>query len=142
MRGGGDTYFSGKMLAKLGRIIAIAQELRGLAATPEDKMPDGSSLDDRELLLIINKCKEVTLPSAKDVMLAVDRLRQAVEIWLSDKAEAQFTFDSKWGGLVNCGCNWNGDGCSNVVPDCPAYQDAGLNFGNAFYNGECCCTII
>ena len=35
MQGAGDTYFSGKMLAKLGRIIVVAQELCGLAETLE-----------------------------------------------------------------------------------------------------------
>ncbi|KAL3783153.1 hypothetical protein ACHAW5_002177 [Stephanodiscus triporus] len=40
MQGAGDTYFSGKMLAKLGRIIVIAQELRGFAERPELNQPD------------------------------------------------------------------------------------------------------
>jgi endoglucanase Acf2 len=31
MRGAGDTYFSGKMLAKLARIILIAQEVGGVS---------------------------------------------------------------------------------------------------------------
>jgi len=134
MRGGGDTYFIGKMLSKLGRIIVIAQELRGLASTPDNEIPDGSTPDEQELRRIISKCKEVTLPSEEDVMSAIDHLRRGVEVWLNGDAEAQFTFDNTWGGLVNCGCNWNGDGCSNVVPDCPAYADPGLNFGNGFYN--------
>jgi len=134
MRGGGDTYFSGKMLAKLGRIIVIAQELRGLAETPDDDIPDISTPDGQELLRIINKCKEVSLPTQQEVTDAVARLRSGVEVWLNGKAEAGYTFDNSWGGLVNCGCVWNGDGCDNVFPNCPSYTDPGLNFGNGFYN--------
>ena len=37
-------------------------------------------------------------------------------------------------GLVNCGCLFNGEGCDNVYPNCPSYNDPGLNFGNGFYN--------
>jgi endo-1,3(4)-beta-glucanase len=40
------------------------------------------------------------------------------------------------GGLVSCGCRFNGDGCDNKAPDCPAFSDQGLNFGNAFYNDQ------
>ena len=36
MRGAGDTYFSGKMLAKLARIIMIAQETGGVSKNEFD----------------------------------------------------------------------------------------------------------
>ena len=49
MQGAGDTYFSGKMLAKLGRIIVIAQELRGLAESSDDDVPDTSTAEGKEL---------------------------------------------------------------------------------------------
>lgn len=137
MRGGGDTYFSGKMLAKLGRIIAIAQELRGLAETPEEDLPgdrNSTTADVEELARIIRACKEASLPTRREFFDAVDRLRRGVEVWLNGEAEAPFTFDEAWGGLVSCGCSWNGDGCDNVFPDCPSYADPGLNFGNGYYN--------
>jgi len=136
MRGAGDTYFSGKMLAKLGRIIVIAQELRGLADTPDDEYDrlDSSMSDEKELLLIIRKCKEVTLPTQEEVTSAIDRLKRGVEIWLDGNAETLFTFDDTWGGLVSCGCLFNGQECDNAYPNCPSYTDPGLNFGNGFYN--------
>lgn len=164
MLGAGDTYFSGKMLAKLGRIIVIAQELRGLAES--DDVPDTSTADGKELYHIIQASKKAKLPSEDDVTKAVDRLRQGVEVWLNGTALAPFTFDSNWGGIVNCGCLFNGEGCDNVFPSCPSYtgeyshvrfilpssswfshsvhyinnnlkheySDPGLNFGQGFYN--------
>jgi hypothetical protein len=134
MRGAGDTYFPGKMLAKLGRIIVIAQELRDLATTSESNIPDKSTPGGEDLAKIIRKCKEVKLPTDEEMKNAVDRLRSAVEIWLNGTAVAPFTYDNTWGGLVNCGCWFNGDGCDNVFPNCPSYEDPGLNFGNGFYN--------
>jgi endo-1,3(4)-beta-glucanase len=38
------------------------------------------------------------------------------------------------GGLVSCGCLFDGTTCKNKFPDCPAFDDPGLNFGNAWYN--------
>lgn len=93
MRGAGDTYFSGKMLAKLGRIIVIAQELRGLAERPDENMPDTSTPDGKELFKIIQECKRVALPTEEDVVRAVDRLKEGVEIWLNGTALTPFTFD-------------------------------------------------
>ena len=134
MHGAGDTYFSGKMLAKLGRIIVIAQELRGLAETPEHDQPDASTPAGEELLRIILKCKEATLPTEDEVAEAIARLKSAVEIWLNGTAATLFTYDNTWGGLVSCGCLFNGEGCDNAFPNCPSYSDPGLNFGNGFYN--------
>ena len=97
MRGSGDTYFSGKMLAKLGRVIVIGQELRGLAATAESELPDSSTPDGEELLSTIRACKEATLPTEKEVTDAIARLRSGVEVWLNGTAEAPFTYDNSWG---------------------------------------------
>lgn len=141
MVGAGDTYFSGKMLAKLGRIIVIAQELRGLAETPEDELPDTSTSDGKELLNVIHACKEVTLPSQQEVYDAIARLRSGVEVWLNGTAATPFTHDNIWGGLVHCGCWFNGDGCDNVYPNCPSYTDPGLNFGNGFYKKVRVCIV-
>jgi len=134
MVGVGDTYFSGKMLAKLGRIIVVAQELRGLAETPEDELPGTSTTDGIKLLSVIRACKEATLPSQQEVYDAIARLRSGVEVWLNGTAATPFTHDNIWGGLVHCGCWFNGEGCDNVFPNCPSYTDPGLNFGNGFYN--------
>lgn len=125
LRGAGDTYFSGKMLAKLGRIIVIAQELRGLAERPKDDAPDASTPDGQELLRIIRACKEADLPSEGEVNDAISRLRAGVEVWLNGTAASPFTYDSAWGGLVNCGCWFNGYGCDNAYPNCPSYIGEG-----------------
>ena len=102
MRGAGDTYFSGKMLAKLARILTIADEIGGV---------DQQKFDS-----------------------ALGRLRSGVEIWLNGSAESPLLYDNKWGGIVMCGCDYNGHGCNNAFPDCPALVDAGSNFGAGFYN--------
>jgi hypothetical protein len=105
------------MLAKLGRIIVIAQELRGLAERPNEDVPDN-----QELLEIIQACKSATLPTEEDVTEAIDRLRQGVEVWLNGTASAPLTFDNSWGGMVSCGCLFNGLDCDNTYPNCPGYS--------------------
>lgn len=136
MRGAGDTYFSGKMLAKLGRIIVIASELRGLAETPNYDLIDLDTEVGMEEMRIVNKCKNVDLPTEAEMDDAIARLRSGVEIWLNGTAQSKFVYDNTWGGIVNCGCWFNGEtqSCDNEYPDCPSFTDPGLNFGNGFYN--------
>lgn len=105
------------MLAKLGRIIVIAQELRGLAERPSEDVPDNHELFD-----IIQACKSAALPTEMDVTEAIDRLRQGVEVWLNGTASALLTFDNSWGGVVSCGCLFNGNDCDNTYPSCPGYS--------------------
>lgn len=108
--GAGDTYFAGKMLARLARIAVVAEEVLGT------KDPVTTQL--------------------------VSRLQQRVEIWLNHSGANRFQYDQLWGGLVACGCKYdNCEGnctphCNNDAtgPGCPALSDAGLNFGNGFYN--------
>eukprot|EP00808_Paulinella_micropora_P016625 g81738.t1 len=107
MRGAGDTYFSGKMLAKLARILMIAHE------------PQLEGQIDQAL-----------------IDAALNRLRQGVEIWFNGSAESPLMYDSAWGGVVSCGCLFNEERqtCDNKYPDCPNMFDPGANFGNGFYN--------
>lgn len=116
-RGAGDTYFSGKMLAKLGRILMIVDELQELCSSTR-------------------VCDSTSLPSKKQVEEAVDALRSSVEIWINGTAETPFVYDSAWGGFASCGCLFDDhtQNCSNIFPDCPGFSNPGLNFGNAFYN--------
>jgi len=67
---------------------------------------------------------------------ALDRLRSGVEIWINGSASAPLLFDNHWGGMVSCGCDFDGDtqNCRNSFPNCPALTDAGQNFGHGFYN--------
>ena len=112
MHGAGDTYFSGKMLGKLARILIIAEEI-------------GIDADDTS--------GGVT---EKDFNEALDRLRAGTTIWLNGKAESPLLYDASWGGIVMCGCDYNDETgkCNNRFPDCPALTDAGSNFGAGFYN--------
>lgn len=87
MAGAGDTYFSGKQLAKLGRIIIIASELRGLAATPGSDSFDLDDSNERELRRIVQECKSADLPSDATIESAIARLRSGVEIWLNGTAQ-------------------------------------------------------
>ena len=121
-RGAGDTYFSGKMLAKLARIILIADEILDLCQRPSSEYT--------------SFCNKASMPSTSKVFAAVERLQSGVEIWINGTAETPFVYDMAWGGLVSCGCYFNGIGCDNKAPNCPAFYDQGLNFGNAFYNDQ------
>jgi endo-1,3(4)-beta-glucanase len=57
-------------------------------------------------------------------------------VWFNGSAQSPFLYDRAWGGMVMCGCDYNGDthGCNNVYPNCPALVDMGQNFGAGFYN--------
>lgn len=67
---------------------------------------------------------------------ALGRLRSGVEIWINGSASAPLLYDTHWGGLISCGCDFDGDtqDCRNQYPNCPAMTDAGQNFGHGFYN--------
>lgn len=102
----GDTYFSGKMYAKQARIAMLADEL-----------------------------------GQTDVAMQVaGRLKHYLEVWLNSTSGAQLLYDSSWGGFISCGCLYDDcqgtctPHCDNKFPDCPALSDAGMNFGNGFYN--------
>ena len=118
--GASDTYFSGKTIAKLARILLIAEEVKDLC--------------DSESPEYVAACANLELPRDDEIEKALNQLRDSVTVWVRTNAKAPFVYDRAWGGLVNCGCLYNGGECTNVFPDCPAFNDQGLNFGNAFYN--------
>jgi len=129
-RGAGDTYFSGKMLSKQARIILIADELRSYASrTISDEL-------ENNIKLTIEECKQASLPTDDEFNNAIGKLKEGVEVWLNGTAESIFTYDVRWGGVVNCGCNYDGEteSCYNRFPNCPAFSDPGMNFGHGFYN--------
>jgi hypothetical protein len=84
-KGIGDTYFSGKMLAKLGRILMVAEEVKELCDEATNKGSNGYE----------EVCEDVTLPSDDDITNAVDNLRSSVEIWINGTGVTPFVFDSK-----------------------------------------------
>jgi endo-1,3(4)-beta-glucanase len=125
-RGAGDTYFSGKYLAKLARILTIAEEVNELCGE--------HGFLDRHMDGYMQFCRSSTLPSRKQMEGAINELREAVQVWIDGTAETPFVYDKTWGGMISCGCYMNKDKCINRYPDCPGFSDQGLNFGNAFYN--------
>ena len=136
LRGAADTYFSGKLLARLGRVIEIASEMKLLATSSFDEMKSlYDDIDDDEALSeSMEAAASVDLPSDGDISTALEQLKEGVAIWLDTKAEAPFIYDKSWGGLVNCGCRYVGKGehgvCNNTFPDCPALKDVNEDFGN------------
>lgn len=112
----GDTYFSGKMLAKLGRILIVAEELKDICKAPTHQYKDA--------------CGNITLPSQDKIDGALDMLRRSTEIWINGKGVTPFVYDMGWGGVISCGCLFDHGHCNNIFPDCPAFSDPGLNFGN------------
>jgi hypothetical protein len=140
LRGAADTYFSGKVLARVARTVIIATELKELSEcdTASLKMLyDDVSEDSSYLLDAIDAAKSADLPSNDTILEAVERLKEGVQIWL-DGAEAEYIYDSSWGGMVNCGCRYTGKGqfgvCNNTFPDCPALVDVNEDFGNGTYS--------
>ena len=141
MRGAADTYFSGKILARLGRVIAISSELRTLAEGSVESIKPlyNDDVEDAFITASIEAASKAELPSETDIDKAVKMLQKGVEIWLTTNAEATYVYDKSWGGFVNCGCTYKGKGehgyCSNHFPDeCPALEDVNEDFGNGFYN--------
>ena len=120
-RGAGDTYFSGKILAKLARILLIVEEVDSICGKKGDRG-------------YVEICENTTLPDLEDREKAIRQLREGVEVWINGKAETPLVYDTSWGGVVSCGCHMEGEECMNRFPDCPAFVDPGLNFGNGFYN--------
>lgn len=80
-RGAGDTYFSGKMLAKLGRILLIAEELREIC--------DAESSN----LIYTEVCRGLVLPTDTDMETAIGELRQSVQVWIDGTSQIPFVFD-------------------------------------------------
>ena len=121
-RGAGDTYFSGKLLAKQARILLIAEEVRELC--------NSDAVEYRTV------CSNITLWSKDEMKNSLDSLRAATEIWINGTADTPFVYETAWGGVISCGCNFDSETqeCSNQYPDCPSVTDPGLNFGNGFYN--------
>lgn len=130
-RGAGDTYFSGKMLAKAGRILMIADELTELCTAPR-KASYPEAIDHDTQHAYVAACQGVVLPTRREFNDMLSSLRDAVEIWINGKAETPFVYDSSWGGTISCGCDFDSktDSCHNKFPDCPIASDPGLNFGN------------
>lgn len=119
IQGAGDTYFSGKYLAKLARILLIAEEVNELCG-------EHGGRD------FISVCSNSTLPSKSQMEESIQELREGVQVWISGKAETPFVYDQTWGGIISCGCT--DEKCNNKYPDCPGLSDPNSNFGNGFYN--------
>jgi hypothetical protein len=134
-RGAGDTYFSGKMLAKLARILMIGEELSEICSFNSNE--DAAAADDDSINgATPQECANLDIPSTQDTEFqdAVARLRSGVEIWINGTGATPFVYDALWGGLLSCGCDFDGKHhggvCKNTFPECPGFEDPGLNFGN------------
>ena len=134
----GDTYLSGKQLAKLGRILLIANEVNYLCSNN-----NGGNDDDNNNNYYVSSAYETVceenknrLPTKEATIAALTRLRNNVEIWINGKAKSPFVYDTSWGGIINCGCDYDGkEGCTNKVDDydCPAFTNHDINFGNGTF---------
>lgn len=83
-RGSGDTYFSGKMLAKLGRIALVAEEVTDLCEKPSSREYNVA-------------CKNTTIPTKQEMDTVINHLQSSVEIWINGSAETPFIYDDAWG---------------------------------------------
>jgi hypothetical protein len=138
--GAGDTYFSGKILGKLARIILIAEEVMELCAYVRQSDP-GQDIDGYSRDEYLEACNNSYHPTDDDVNEALLELQRGIEIWISGEAQAPFVYDAAWGGMVNCGCDYLDGVCLNTLPDCPAFTDRGLNFGNGTFHDMFLCSF-
>jgi hypothetical protein len=131
VRGAGDTYFSGKMLSKLARVLLIAEELKGLCNS-HNQQDLGYVLTSEAKEAYTAACQDAFLPTDNDMSALVSRLRSSVEVWINGTADIPFVYDSAWGGVISCGCLFDSQtmSCANQFPHCPSISDPGLNFGN------------
>jgi endo-1,3(4)-beta-glucanase len=106
MVGAGDTYFSGKMLARLARVLVIADEV-GLTRTSEFEAA----------VAHLRSGVEIWLNGSAESAFLYDRSWGGV-----------FTCGCEYIYEHNVGS------CANHFPDCPSLFDQGLNFGSGFYN--------
>ena len=120
-KGVGDTYFSGKMIAKSARVLLIYEELKELCTS------SNRTINEKYHSVCTHSDFTDTTPFSD----ALDALRRAVTIWLNGKAEALFVYDDSWGGIASCGCLFDDKTyrCKNHYPSCPGFEDPGLNFG-------------
>jgi len=111
--GAGDTYFSAKMIARIARLVTIA-----------DEVGESSTSYFKDMLSRLTQRLEVWLGQGA-------------------KSLDPLLYDASWGGVVACGCEYDDckgtclpHCANNVTPPeaCPALRDPGANFGNAFYN--------
>jgi hypothetical protein len=116
-KGIGDTYFSGKMLAKLGRILMVAEEVKELCDEAAIKGNNGYE----------EVCEDVTLPSDDQMTNAVNNLRSSVEIWINGTGATPFVFDSK--------CKFWPSTCASLI-SADAYTHS--SFSPLNYRGWCC----
>lgn len=104
MKGAGDTYFSGKMLAKLARVLLIADEL-GFA----------KSKVFTQALAHLTSGVEVWFNGSAQSPLLYDHSWKGLV-------------------MCGCDYDGSTASCRNVFPNCPALTDMGQNFGAGFYN--------
>ena len=129
--GAGDTYFSGKMLGKLARILLIAEEVQELCANATQN--PNNIFSGFSGSAYVSACSQSVLPTDTQRANALAELRVSLDIWINGSAEAPFVYDESWGGVVSCGCNYNNGFCTNTLPNCPSFSDQGLNFGNGMF---------
>lgn len=108
MRGAGDTYFSGKLLARMARIVLIADEL-GLSQTA----------DFAGAVHHLRAGVEIWLNGSAESPFLYDRAWGGLV-------------------MCGCNYGWFPEEkigrCINRYPDCPALTDMGQNYGAGFYN--------
>eukprot|EP01041_Mallomonas_annulata_P000931 gene931-1807_t len=107
-RGVGDTYFSGKELAKLARIIIIANEL-------------GYTLDNIDFQNALNRLK-------KGIEIWIEN--KGENIFVYDKIWGGYITC----GCSPVPWNLKTNHCDNKFPNCPSVYDQQNNYGNGYYN--------
>jgi endo-1,3(4)-beta-glucanase len=109
--GAGDTYFSGKLLSRLARVLIVADEM-GLST---------SNADFREALAHLRAGVTIWINGSAESMFLYDRSWGGLVMCGCDYQEQE-------GEAAGFGH------CANKFPNCSALVDQGQNFGAGFYN--------
>jgi hypothetical protein len=130
------------MLARNARVLLVAEEVTELCGLPPFATDLKSSTptwfrhyppgNNRSAVVeeYREACRDVDFPSDESIRDAITTLRESVQVWIDGTAVTPFVYDSDWGGVVSCGCDFDGKVCKNKLPNCLGFDDPGLNFGN------------
>lgn len=160
----GDTYFSGKLLAKLSRMLLLADEIHDLcfhtiqqstSSSTSSSVHDDNDDDGDYTSVCQQIIPNVFSKTEYDMYFdkKLNELKTSVQIWWSNNNNmntnnnnndgdgngnggTSFIYDESWGGLISCGCIFDESTsrCTNVYPDCPGVTDPLLNFGNGKFS--------
>ena len=91
--GAGDTYFSGKTIARLSRILVVHKEMEELCEVSVDSVEKYPELDEAGAMAYPEVCGAIGLPTNEEFQTALESLRATVQLWLDGTGATPFLYD-------------------------------------------------